>query len=373
MSQPRILRRAVSLAISTSDILKLSTVPSPAHADSRWQPSLSIIGYRVRAGPSPSPLGGIQAFMVVPMIHVRDNHHVRNRLRKNEIRGPRRSMNSASPFSAAATTIISSINQFPLLALVNPNANVNGVQSSHQEDEPPPPPPPWRFQASRIHYQLRAIPTHVAQKYGPSSSSVVRLLSLGGYTLGGVFVVEYELNRLPLDGTEKWQSCRVSSWQIYKSWNNNMGAWASHLFVDVPNAATYGRDYWGLAAQTVPTIDMRSQSFQWFSGYSNNSDASRRLSSSSTCDIHFAANQTIQVSGWWNTTSKYHGTRFQPAKHPSFHDECFIAQFKWMFAYYFFFLLLLLLHGNNRKNKPFALVSTQDSTPRIHLHFNNSR
>jgi hypothetical protein len=236
-----------------------------------------------------------QAFMVVPMTFVRDNHHLQNYIRKKEIRQPCHSMNSASPFSAAAARILSTKHRFHLLAVVNSDANVDGVADPHiYHEEDVPPPPPWRFQASRIHYQLRAIPTNVASKYGPSSS-VVRLLSIGGYTLGGVFVVEYASSPIG-----QYREVAVLSGLVMgSSWT--IGAWASHIFVNVPKAATYGRHYWGLAAHTVPTIDMASPSSD--DSHSNPSNVTLSSSSSNTsCDIHFAANQTIQVSGWGNTT-----------------------------------------------------------------------
>lgn len=110
--------------------------------------------------------------------------------------------------------------------------------------------PPWSFTASKIKYQFKAIPVETARKTGiPYKSNEMRkglnLLSLGGYTLGGIFAVEYESSPIG-----PYREVAVLSGLVSKGLG--IGAWASHIYVNSEDAAVYGRQFWGLPATTFP-------------------------------------------------------------------------------------------------------------------------
>lgn len=113
------------------------------------------------------------------------------------------------------------------------------------------PAPPWSFQASRIFYQFQAIPSDNARTFCPPCSgelqSPLTLLSVGGYTLGGIFCVEYEDSPIG-----PYREVAILSSLVARVPAIAIGAWASHIFVDSQDAADYGRDYWGLPATVVP-------------------------------------------------------------------------------------------------------------------------
>ena len=50
-------------------------------------------------------------------------------------------------------------------------------------------PPPWKFSNARVLYQPAFVPVESARAVTPSSG--ITLLSLFGWTLGGIFVVEW--------------------------------------------------------------------------------------------------------------------------------------------------------------------------------------
>ena len=153
----------------------------------------------------------------------------------------------------------------------------------------PPPPPPWTFQASRIHYQFLAVPTAVAHPYCPTSnttSSPLQLLSLAGWTLGGVFTVEYASSPVgPYREVAVLAGLVVAHGPPSSLLLLSLGAWASHIWVNATEAANYGRQFWGLPARVVPmdvagAIDNKQ--------HGDDNDA---------LEITFAENQ-IQWKGW---------------------------------------------------------------------------
>ena len=193
--------------------------------------------------------------------------------------------------------------------------------------------PPWTFRASRIYYQFQAIPKETAQQYCPpcrssssssSSSSSnpsapLTLVSLGGYTLGGIFCVEYDESPI---GPYR-EVALLSSLVVRPAWPfPAIGAWASHIFVNSEPAARYGRAFWGLPATVVP-VD-----FEWdaaTSGASTTATTTRTTTppppttttTTTTADGQrregqgdatrrelFFSGEAIHMTGWPKTTKK---------------------------------------------------------------------
>lgn len=139
------------------------------------------------------------------------------------------------------------------------------------------PPPPWTFQASRIHYTFLAIPTHVAQRYSPSAAASLTLLSVPpGYTLGGVFCVEYTDSPIG-----PYREVAILSSLVGNL--GGMGAWASHIFVNNEQAAQYGQAFWGLPAETVEIV--------------NDDDTASSIDDSVGLHVNFGKNK-ITWTGW---------------------------------------------------------------------------
>jgi hypothetical protein len=185
---------------------------------------------------------------------------------------------------------------------------------------PPPPPPPWKFQASRVYYQFRAIPTKQSRKYCPpaaacsttttsystlslsqpwkstvmdSSVSPLILLSVAGFTLGGIFCIEYKDSPIgPYREVAILSSLVATTGRYHPSSSSSfltlpsIGAWTSHIFVDSEDAASYGVRYWGLPAKVL-AIDFKPDG--------NDNVGAARTSTGS--NVMFS-NQGIEVSGW---------------------------------------------------------------------------
>ena len=100
--------------------------------------------------------------------------------------------------------------------------------------------PPWSFPEARIWYQPTFVPVAAAREATPADG--LQLLSAFGYTLGGVFVVEW--TKSPLGS---YREVAVLSGLVARGWT--IGAWASHIFVSVPAAVDAGRDLFGLPAR----------------------------------------------------------------------------------------------------------------------------
>ena len=117
--------------------------------------------------------------------------------------------------------------------------------------------PPWSFQARRIFYQFQAIPVNNAREYCPpcnnSQNNLLQLLSVGGYTLGGIFCLEYDDSPIGPYREVAILSSLVAQLPSPPSvWVPSIGAWASHIFVDSRDAAEYGKEFWGLPATVMP-------------------------------------------------------------------------------------------------------------------------
>ena len=137
--------------------------------------------------------------------------------------------------------------------------------------------PPWTFEASRIHYQFHLVKADVARRFTPPAmDGSLRLLSFLGWTLGGVFCVEY--NNSPVG---PYREVAILSSLVADIKSLSIGAWASHIYVDSLEAARYGEDFWGLPAMVVG-IEMKQ-----------NADGS-----GTSPTIQFAENNSIKIFGW---------------------------------------------------------------------------
>ena len=169
-----------------------------------------------------------------------------------------------------------------LFAALSPLTNEASVETTTRTM---PPPPPWTFQASRIHYTFLAVPTHVAQRYycpcasSSSAQSSLTLLSVPpGYTLGGVFCVEYTDSPVG-----PYREVAILSSLVGNL--GGIGAWASHIFVNNEQAAQYGQAFWGLPAETVDIVN------------NNDDDAANKNADSVGFYVDFDENK-ITWTGW---------------------------------------------------------------------------
>ncbi|KAL3938060.1 MAG: hypothetical protein SGARI_001890 [Bacillariaceae sp.] len=148
-----------------------------------------------------------------------------------------------------------------------------------------PPPPPWRFQVSHIHYQFRWIKAEQAENHTPTN---VKLLSFGGYTLGGLFCVAYENSPIG-----PYQEVAVLSGLVIKPSSllflPHIGAWASHILVDSEDAMTYGKKYWGLPAKVVD--------IEFDEG---------TIEGGTTISFINGANPAVKISGWSAKSNDHH-------------------------------------------------------------------
>lgn len=156
-----------------------------------------------------------------------------------------------------------------------------------------PPPPPWRFQASKIHYQFHLFPEDLARKYTTPAQTTsdgnknnpppLTLLSFFGWTLGGVFCVEYSDSPI---GPYR-EVAILSSLVVDRRWN--LGAWASHIYVDSKEAVKYGQRFWGLPAKQVVQIGIDNHHGDGYIEGRIKMIPSIRF---------FDFNNTIHISGW---------------------------------------------------------------------------
>ena len=102
------------------------------------------------------------------------------------------------------------------------------------------PPPPWAFPNARVWYQPTFVPVRAARAVTPSS---LTLLSLFGWTLGGVFVVEWADSPIG-----PYQEVAVLS-GLVAARGLSIGAWASHIVVTTDDAVESGRSLYGLPAR----------------------------------------------------------------------------------------------------------------------------
>ena len=161
--------------------------------------------------------------------------------------------------------------------------------------------PPWTFHASRIYYQFQAIPVGTAQRYGPpcADTSPLTMVSIGGYTLGGIFCVEYEDSPIGPYREVAALSSLVVRWSCHNnnnglfSWLPAMGAWASHIFVTTESAAQYGQEFWGLPATVIP--------IEFIEEHNDDSTLPSPSLEQGERSLHpglLFSDQTIQFHGW---------------------------------------------------------------------------
>ena len=103
-----------------------------------------------------------------------------------------------------------------------------------------PPRPPYVFPSANVLYQPAFVPVAAARAVTPTSD--VNLLSLFGWTLGGVFVVEWHDSPIG-----PYRETAVLSGLVVRGLS--LGAWASHIIVTTPEAVTAGVDVFGLPAR----------------------------------------------------------------------------------------------------------------------------
>jgi len=102
------------------------------------------------------------------------------------------------------------------------------------------PPLPWTFRNARVLYQPALVPLKSAKEVTPKSDDL-RILSLFGWTLGGVFVVDWQDSPVG-----PYKEVAVLSALVERDFN--IGAWASHIVVTESDAAYAAQTLFGLPA-----------------------------------------------------------------------------------------------------------------------------
>ena len=121
------------------------------------------------------------------------------------------------------------------------------------------PPAPWSFSNARVMYQPTLVRTSAARAVTPRDG--LTLLSLFGYTLGGVFVVDWTDSPVG-----PYREVAVLSGLVARGLS--IGAWASHIVVTTPESVGGGRAVFGL-----PTV---LGSVEFKAGEESDGDAWRR-------------------------------------------------------------------------------------------------
>ena len=100
------------------------------------------------------------------------------------------------------------------------------------------PPLPWTFPNARVLYQPALVPFAQARAVTPPDMPII---SLFGFTLGGVFVVEWTASPVG-----PYREVAVLSSLVLRGFN--LGAWASHIVVTEDEAMLAARSVFGLPA-----------------------------------------------------------------------------------------------------------------------------
>ena len=103
------------------------------------------------------------------------------------------------------------------------------------------PAPPWTFRSARVLYQPTFVPVDAARAVTPVDDDL-QLLSLFGRTLGGVFVVDWRDSPIG-----PYREVAVLSALVARDFR--IGAWASDIVVDTPDAVASARNTFGLPAR----------------------------------------------------------------------------------------------------------------------------
>ena len=110
------------------------------------------------------------------------------------------------------------------------------------------PPAPWSFRNARVMYQPTLVRASAARAVTPSDG--LMLLSFLGYTLGGVFVVDW--TESPVG---PYREVAVLSGLVARGLS--IGAWASHIVVTTPASVGGGRAVFGLPT-VLGSVDFKA-------------------------------------------------------------------------------------------------------------------
>jgi len=110
------------------------------------------------------------------------------------------------------------------------------------------PPAPWSFSNARVLYQPTLVRTSAARAVTPRDG--LTLLSLFGYTLGGVFVVDWTDSPVG-----PYREVAVLSGLVARGLS--IGAWASHIVVTTPASVGGGRAVFGLPT-VLGSVDFKA-------------------------------------------------------------------------------------------------------------------
>lgn len=152
---------------------------------------------------------------------------------------------------------------------------------------------PYRFPAATAVYQPQWVRIEAARRVIPRADGL-RLLSLFGWTLGGLFVVEWTDSPIG-----PYREVAVLGGLV--SGGGAIGAWASHIVVTSPAAVEAGRSIWGLPA-VVGTIEFLEPSDGGEGG----------------CTVDFVSDAHVVISGFPPSSSTDADLRVQGQRSQSF-------------------------------------------------------
>lgn len=134
---------------------------------------------------------------------------------------------------------------------------------------------PWNLEGYAVQ-TLQLVNIEQACKFIPSELEIVSLLP--GKTLGGIYISCYESGSLLTYN----ELIVVPGFVRYQE---KIGVWISHIYVDDRDSVAGGREIWGLPKEMA--------NFTWNNGSVNVSQNNREL-----CNLHYEKS-LLNFSTWW--------------------------------------------------------------------------
>lgn len=137
------------------------------------------------------------------------------------------------------------------------------------------PPAPWTLKGYAVQ-TLQLVSIEQASKFVPSELEIVSLLP--GKTLGSIYISSYESGSLL-----KYNELIVAP--SFVRYQEKIGGWISHIYVDNPDSVAGGREIWGLPKEMAD--------FYW-----NNGSVSVSQNNCELCSLDYKKG-FLNLSTWW--------------------------------------------------------------------------
>ncbi|MEA5593624.1 acetoacetate decarboxylase family protein [Rivularia sp. UHCC 0363] len=136
------------------------------------------------------------------------------------------------------------------------------------------PPAPWTLKGYAVQ-TLQLVNIEQASKFIPSELKIISFLP--GKTLGGIYISCYDGSLLTYN--------ELIVVPGFVSYQGNIGAWISHIYVDNQDSVAGGREIWGLPKEMAE--------FSWNDGSVRVSQNNREL-----CTLRYQKG-LLNLSIWW--------------------------------------------------------------------------